>query len=233
MKRLTSRPPNSAALPFAGRELSVPDRPAGVYVAYVDGASRGNPGPASYAVVLHAPDGATKFEIGKYVGRATNNVAEYYGLIAALDYAASEKIPRLRVRSDSELLVRQMQGRYRVNSPDLRPLHERAQKLARSLAYFAIEHIPREQNSAADDLANIALDRTATGGTAGSGSAPVTAQMNAPSAPAPSPSPAAAPRRDRCIRARFSAGALHPLEALDLAEGEIVEIQIGRNPQKA
>ncbi len=57
----------------------VPDQPAGVYVAYVDGASRGNPGPASYAVVLQAPDGATKFEIGKYVGRATNNVAEYYG----------------------------------------------------------------------------------------------------------------------------------------------------------
>ena len=170
MKRLTSRPPNSAALPFGGRELSVPDQPAGVYVAYVDGASRGNPGPASYAVVLQAPDGATKFEIGKYVGRATNNVAEYYGLIAALDYAASEKIPRLRVRSDSLLLVRQMQGRYKVNSPDLRPLHERAQKLARALAYFTIEHIPREQNSEADELANIALDRTAAGGTAANSS---------------------------------------------------------------
>jgi ribonuclease HI len=230
MKRLTSRPPNSAALPFGGRELSVPDQPAGVYVAYVDGASRGNPGPASYAVVLQAPDGATKFEIGKYVGRATNNVAEYYGLIAALDYAASQKIPRLRVRSDSELLVRQMQGRYKVNSPDLRPLHERAQKLARALAYFTIEHIPREQNSEADELANIALDRTAAGGTAANSSP---AHTGASPSRTQGAGPAARPRGDRRIRARFSAGALHPLEALDLAEGEIVEIQIGRNSQKA
>jgi ribonuclease HI len=230
MKRLTSRPPNSAALPFGGRELSVPDQPAGVYVAYVDGASRGNPGPASYAVVLQAPDGATKFEIGKYVGRATNNVAEYYGLIAALDYAASEKIPRLRVRSDSELLVRQMQGRYKVNSSDLRPLHERAQKLARALAYFTIEHIPREQNSEADELANIALDRTAAGGTAANSSP---AHTGASPSRTQAAGPAARPRGDRRIRARFSAGALHPLEALDLAEGEVVEIQIGRNSQKA
>ena len=231
MKRLTSRPPNSAALPFGGRELSVPDQPAGVYVAYVDGASRGNPGPASYAVVLQAPDGATKFEIGKYVGRATNNVAEYYGLIAALDYAASEKIPRLRVRSDSELLVRQMQGRYKVNSPDLRPLHERAQKLARALAYFTIEHIPREQNREADELANIALDRTAAGGTAANSSP---AHMGAsPGHRAQAAGPAARPCGDRRIRARFSAGALHPLEALELAEGEIVEIQIGGSSPKA
>src|SRR6202045_317384 len=230
MKRLTSRPPNSAGLPFGGRELSVPDQPAGVYVAYVDGASRGNPGPASYAVVLQAPDGATKFEIGKYVGRATNNVAEYYGLIAALDYAASEKIPRLRVRSDSLLLVRQMQGRYKVNSPDLRPLHERAQKLARAPASFTIAHIPREQNSEADELANIALDRTAAGGTAANSSP---AHAGASPSRTQAAGPAARPRGDRRIRARFSAGALHPLEALDLAEGEVVEIQIGRNSQKA
>jgi ribonuclease HI len=230
MKRLTSRPPYSAALPFGGRELSVPDQPAGVYVAYVDGASRGNPGPASYAVVLQAPDGATKFEIGKYVGRATNNVAEYYGLIAALDYAASQKIPRLRVRSDSELLVRQMQGRYKVNSLDLRPLHERAQKLARALAYFTIEHIPREQNSEADELANIALDRTATGGATASSSP---AQVGPRLSHTQAAGRAAGPRSDRRIRARFSAGALHPLEALDLAEGDIVEIQIGRNSPKA
>ncbi len=228
MKRPISRPPDSAALPFGARELSVPDQPAGVYVAYVDGASRGNPGPASYAVVIQAPDGATKFEIGKYVGRATNNVAEYYGLIAALDYAASEKIARLRVRSDSELLVRQMQGRYKVKSPDLRPLHERAQKLARALAYFAIEHIPREQNSEADELANIALDRTATRGTtANNPSAKMVTSHSQATAPA------ARPHGGRRIRARFSAGALHPLEALELAEGEVVEIQIGRNSPKA
>ena len=130
------------------------------HVAYVDGASRGNPGPAAYAVVLQGPGGQTQFEIGKYFGRATNNVAEYYALIAALDAAQSRGIKRLLVRSDSELLVRQMQGRYKVKSADLKPLHERAQKLARGFGYFAIEHVPREQNSEADALANRALDET-------------------------------------------------------------------------
>jgi ribonuclease HI len=217
--------------PPAGRLLfDAPEKPANVFVANVDGASRGNPGPASYAVVVRGPDGATCFEVGKYLGRATNNVAEYYGLITALDYAAAQGIDRLLVRSDSELLVRQMQGRYKVNSPDLRPLHERAQKLARALAYFTIEHIPREQNSEADELANIALDRTAAGGAAANSSP---AHMGASPSRTQAAGPAARPRGDRRIRARFSAGALHPLEALDLAEGEVVEIQIGRNSQKA
>jgi ribonuclease HI len=163
MKRpTTSRSFTSA---HAGKlAFGEPDKPADAFLAYVDGASRGNPGPASYAVILRSPDGKTKFEIGKYLGRATNNVAEYYALITALDYAAAEGIERLRVRSDSELLVRQMQGRYKVKSVDLRPLHERAQKLARGLAYFQIEHVPREQNREADELANVALDRTACQG---------------------------------------------------------------------
>src|ERR1700733_2664182 len=145
----------STLLPFAE-----PERPAKIHTAKVDGASRGNPGPASYAVVMRKPDGSSEFEIGKYIGRATNNVAEYYGLIAALDYAASHDVARLRIESDSELLVRQMQGRYKVKSPDLKPLHERAQKLARGLAFFAIGHIPRELNSEADALAYVGLYRT-------------------------------------------------------------------------
>src|SRR5580704_8366962 len=158
MKSRITKPP-------AGRLLfDAPEKPANLYVANVDGASRGNPGPASYAVVVRGPDGATCFEVGKYLGRATNNVAEYYGLITALDYAAAQGIDRLLVRSDSELLVRQMQGRYKVNSPDLRPLYERARKLANGFAYFAVEHVPREQNSEADALANLALDRTASHG---------------------------------------------------------------------
>src|SRR5580692_7992485 len=125
------KPHTAPALPFAE-----PDRPTQIHTAKVDGASRGNPGPASYAVIVRKPDGSSESEIGKYIGRATNNVAEYYGLIAALDYAASHGIARLRIQSDSELLVRQMQGRYKVKSADLRPLHERAQKLARGLAFF-------------------------------------------------------------------------------------------------
>ena len=139
-----------------------------MYTANMDGAARGNPGPASYAVVVRAPDGSTQFRIGKYLGRATNNVAEYYALIGALDYAQSQNISRLAVRSDSELLVRQMQGRYKVKSPDLRPLHERAQKMARALAHFEIAHVRREQNSEADELANLALDATGTVGGAAS-----------------------------------------------------------------
>src|SRR5579862_8709368 len=134
MKSQPAKPPVGKLL------FDTPEKPANMFVANVDGASRGNPGPASYAVILRAPDGTTRFEVGKYLGRATNNVAEYYGLITALDYAAAQGIDRLLVRSDSELLVRQMQGRYKVNSPDLRPLHERARKMAHGLAHFSIEH---------------------------------------------------------------------------------------------
>jgi ribonuclease HI len=201
-----------------------PERPAGVYTAYVDGAARGNPGPASYAVIVRAPDGSTQFQIGKYLGRATNNVAEYYALIGALDYAQSQQISRLAVRSDSELLVRQMQGRYKVKSPDLRPLHERAQKMARGFAHFEIAHVPREQNSEADQLANLALDATGTVGgkiEARAATAAATAVAQRPGATASAPA-----KEVRRIRARYSAGALHPLEALDLAEGEIVELSV-------
>jgi probable phosphoglycerate mutase len=195
-----------------------------VHIANVDGASRGNPGPASYAVILRGPDGKTLFEIGKYLGRATNNVAEYYALITALDYAATARIDRLLVRSDSELLVRQMQGRYKVKSPDLRPLFERAHKLSRGFAHFAIEHVRRELNSEADELANIALDKTSTvGGAAEEGRAAQMPKAVPAATPAVAPSPAGGERR---IRARYSAGALHPLAALDLAEGEIVEVEI-------
>src|ERR1700732_4048467 len=132
---------------------------AAVHIANIDGASRGNPGPASYAVVLRDPSGKIVLELAKNIGRETNNVAEYYALLAALDYAATHDIRGLRIRSDSELLVRQMHGRYKVKSPDLKPLHERAAKLARQIQYFVIEHVRRELNSDADALANIALDQ--------------------------------------------------------------------------
>jgi len=200
--------------PPGARLFTEPDRPTGVYVANVDGASRGNPGPASYGLIVRAPDGTTQLEIGKYLGRATNNVAEYYALIGALDYAQAQGIERMLVRSDSELLVRQMQGRYKVKSPDLRPLYEHARKLARGLAHFAIEHVPRESNSDADELANIALDRTSSHGTA------------APTIAAAKPTAEArASRAKERVRARYSGGTLHPAEQLDLADGDVVELQ--------
>src|ERR1700681_2064714 len=182
MKRAPKSPTHSSV-----RLFGEPERPAAVHVAYVDGASRGNPGPASYAVILRGPDGQTQFEIGKYLGRATNNVAEYYALITALDYAQSQGIARLLVRSDSELLVRQMQGRYKVKSPDLRPLYERARKMAHGLAHFSIEHVPRELNREADALANLALDRTGshTGNVVSSPKSEVKADRKADAKPAP------------------------------------------------
>lgn len=225
------------AKPPSGRLLfDTPERPEKIFVAYVDGASRGNPGPASYAVILRGPDGATCFEAGKYIGRATNNVAEYYALITALDYASAQGISRLLVRSDSELLVRQMQGRYRVKSADLQPLHERARKLARGFAYFSIEHVPREQNREADELANVALDRTGSSSGArverGAKFDMKQDEMRGVTVSSPRAAPQT-PGFPRAIRARYSAGALHPLEGVDLAEGEIVEIAIRRQRNPA
>src|SRR6184192_4371557 len=114
--------------------------------ANIDGGSRGNPGPASYGVVIRDPKGEVIARLKKYIGRMTNNVAEYYGLIAALDYAQSHHIRALRIESDSELLVKHMRGEYKVKSADLKPLFERAKKMSQSFASFRIDHIYREQN---------------------------------------------------------------------------------------
>src|ERR1700689_557506 len=194
------------------RLFAEPEKPVDVFTAEVDGASRGNPGPASYAVIIHRPDGSVVYQLGKYLGLATNNVAEYFALITALDYCATSNISRLRVRSDSELLVRQMQGRYKVKSESLKPLHERAIRQSKGLAYFAIEHIPRELNSEADALANVALDRT---GEVSSGSRILTSSA-APSAPAARPAASSTDSRStttgHTIRARYKNGALHPSE---------------------
>lgn len=209
-----------------------PAPPDGVYVANIDGASRGNPGPASYAVVLRDPNGKVVLELAKNLGRETNNVAEYYALLAALDYAARHDIAALRIRSDSELLVRQMQGRYKVKSPDLKPLHERAAKLARQLEYFVIEHVPREQNRHADGLANVALDR-------GGALKPETRNPKF-EAHAVDPSqkggaahstgahPGGHSLREtvRRIKARVTKGVLVPEKPLDLPEGSDVSIDV-------
>jgi ribonuclease HI len=210
------------------RLFAEPEKPTDVFTAEVDGASRGNPGPASYAVIIHRPDGSVVYQLGKYLGRATNNVAEYFALITALDYCATSNISRLRVRSDSELLVRQMQGRYKVKSESLKPLHERAIRQSKGLAYFAIEHIPRELNSEADALANIALDRT---GEVSSSARVITSVPAAPAATTGSRatsagSTASSAQSGRTIRAHVKNGALYPNEPLNLPEGSEVEIEI-------
>jgi ribonuclease HI len=193
--------------------------PGGVHVANIDGASRGNPGPAAYAVVIRDPNGNVILELGKRLGRDTNNVAEYYALLAALDYAVNSGIKALRIRSDSELLVRQMQGRYKVKSPDLKPLHERAVKMSRLLAYFTIEHVRRELNRDADALANAALDSAAT---IASPSSAVDSKRTAPKGAQPQ----AAPANPRRIRARFEGGVFVPIEEPGLPDGSEVLIEI-------
>ncbi len=211
-------PPASARL-FSE---SQPAPPPGVSVANIDGASRGNPGPASYAVVIRDASGKIILELAKKLGRETNNVAEYYALLAALDYAVSHGISALRIRSDSELLVRQIQGRYKVKSPELKPLYERATKLVRQLSYFAIEHVRREQNRDADALANVALDSGSVSSATHLAAADEKHQARAhESRPAPS----------GAIKARFVRGVLVPSDSLDLPEGTEVSLTLHRLPR--
>jgi ribonuclease HI len=225
MKRSSKTPPPSSARLFSESHAATP--PAGVHIANIDGASRGNPGPASYAVVIRDPSGKTILELAKNIGRETNNVAEYYALLAALDYATSHNVSSLRIRSDSELLVRQMQGRYKVKSADLKPLHERASKMAKQIGYFAIEHVRRELNRDADALANVALDQEGVPKFAGAGSATPESRAKSLSSQASASTTAGSslqvePRR---IRARFANGVLVPIEPLDLPEGAEITIE--------
>ncbi|MBM3777140.1 MAG: ribonuclease HI family protein [Acidimicrobiia bacterium] len=129
--------------------------------ANIDGGSRGNPGPAGYGVRIERDDGSV-VELKGSLGVATNNVAEYHGLLAALAWAADNGIRTLLIRSDSELLVKQMRGEYRVKNPALLPLAEQARGRVRRLGRVTFEHVRRELNRDADRLANEAMDEAAT-----------------------------------------------------------------------
>lgn len=128
------------------------------HVLYCDGASRGNPGEAAYGFVLLDPAGKVVTERGETLGTATNNVAEYRGLVAGLEAAVAARVAELEVRLDSLLLVRQVSGEYRVKAAGLKPLHRRAVGLLARLGRVKVVHVPREQNTRADALANAALD---------------------------------------------------------------------------
>ena len=128
--------------------------------ANIDGGSRGNPGPAGYGVRIERDDGSI-VELKESLALATNNVAEYSGLLAALRWAVGNDIRTLHIRSDSELLVKQMQGVYRVKNPGLLPLFEEARALARQVGKVTFEHVRREFNKDADRLANEAMDEAA------------------------------------------------------------------------
>jgi ribonuclease HI len=133
--------------------------PTKYLVAHTDGGARGNPGPAAYGVVIHDSSGAKVAALSQYLGRQTNNFAEYQALIAALKYAVEQGPKALKVVSDSELMVRQIRGIYKVKDPTLRDLHARASELISQLEWFHIEHVLRGHNREADELANQAMDK--------------------------------------------------------------------------
>jgi len=127
--------------------------------AHCDGGARGNPGPAGFGAVVTGADGEVLAELSEFLGVQTNNVAEYSGLLASLDFALKHGHRRVRVVSDSELMVKQIQGKYKVKSPGLRPLYEQAKKKIAQLEGFEIVHALRHKNKDADRLANMAMDK--------------------------------------------------------------------------
>jgi ribonuclease HI len=188
-----------------------PETPAkgeAAIIAYCDGGSRGNPGPAGYGVHIEDANGAAIRELSEYVGRKTNNVAEYSGLLAALQFALDSGYRRLKVISDSELMVKQIKGQYRVNSPELRPLYEEAKGRIRQLDSFQIQHVLREKNRHADRLANEAMDRGTGKSPAGAGNGPGTAANQ---------------DKERWIRGFVKGGVVHFVEG-ELPDGVFVKI---------
>jgi ribonuclease HI len=172
-------------------------------VAYIDGGSRGNPGIAGYGVAVQDESGTTLASLSQNLGIRTNNFAEYSALIGALQYALANEYDGLRAYADSELMVRQINGVYKVKSPDLQPLFREAKALISKLKSFSIHHVPREQNREADRLANLAMDGEQT------------------KAPAREVSP-----RSQRILAVYRAGCFHPIESVDIPENTRVLLQI-------
>ena len=186
-------------------------------VAYCDGGSRGNPGPAGFGVYIQDATGGVLAELSQFLGTRTNNFAEYSALLAALEFAIAEGHRRLRVVSDSELMVKQIKGQYRVNSPELRPLYEEAKRRIPQLEHFQIQHVLREKNRHADRLANLAMDR-------GMGRAPAAIPMVPVVRPAPAPVPVEAPSdKPVMLRGLVKGGVVHVLGG-KLPDGTYVKL---------
>jgi ribonuclease HI len=179
-------------------------------VAYCDGGSRGNPGPAGFGVYIQDSAGCVLGELSQYLGTRTNNYAEYSALLAALEFAIAKGHRSLRVVSDSELMVKQIKGQYRVNSPELRPLYDEAKRRILDLDHFQIQHVLREKNRHADRLANVAMDRGM-----GRASAPA---ANPVSVPTP-----AAPPKAAMLRGLVKGGVVHVLGG-ELPDGTFVKL---------
>lgn len=146
--------------------------PEGSITAHIDGGARGNPGPAGYGAYITDSAGKMVAELSEYLGHKTNNFAEYSALLAALKYATEHDYKAVNVVSDSELLVKQMTGEYKVRHPELQELYSQARTFIRRLEHFSIRHVLRAQNKDADRLANDAMDRGSGKSAAGRPSAP-------------------------------------------------------------
>ncbi len=237
MPKRPSPPEGARLFGDAAHESKTAATPTAAHRANIDGGSRGNPGPAAYGVVIRDPKGEIVARLKKYIGRMTNNVAEYYGLIAALDYVESQGIRALRIESDSELLVKQMKGLYKVRSAELAPLYERARKMAAALDSFRIDHVYREQNREADALANMAMDEVEgpdakPRGERGSAKSPAASSSSASPAATKPQAPPALPSDVRKIRARFRSGVLYLLEDVELPDGVELDVLL-KLPRKS
>jgi ribonuclease HI len=151
--------PRSKSLFSRSENASRENPPEHYLIAHSDGGARGNPGPAGYGVVIQDQSGKKIAQLSEYLGHQTNNFAEYQGLIGALEYALQHGPKALKLVSDSELLVRQIKGIYKVKNATLQDLHGRARELISQLEWFSIGHALREHNTEADRLANQAMDK--------------------------------------------------------------------------
>ena len=192
-------------------------------IAHIDGGSRGNPGPAAYAVVVSTSDGTPLASFSKFLGLATNNVAEYEGLLAALDYAIEHDYRRLKIITDSELLARQITGQYKVKNANLKELYDRARTMIVQFDSFRIEHVRREHNREADRLANEAMDAAAKHGR------PTQGRSAAQDASEPKTG-TNIDARQKSLRATatYHQGVLELDGSLPLGEGERVNLKIER-----
>jgi probable phosphoglycerate mutase len=198
---------------------------SGWVTAHCDGGARGNPGPAGYGAVLTGPNGELIAELSEFLGVRTNNYAEYSGLLAVLEYALAHHHLRLRVVSDSELMVKQIQGKYKVNSPDLRPLWQEAKNRIARLDAFEISHALRHKNKDADRLANEAMDRGMM--RPHSPGQPAPAPLKATPYPTKSsapPDPDARPKPAAMLRGFTKDGVIHILGNTPLPDGIFVKI---------
>ena len=196
------------------------------WTAHCDGGSRGNPGPAAFGAVIVDPEGRVAAEISEFLGTATNNVAEYRGLLATLDWAVAQDARALRVVSDSLLMVQQVKGRYKVNSPDLRTLWQAARDRIARLDRFEIEHALRHKNKEADRLANEAMDRGTGKPAAGRPAGQSEARGGSGDRAGSAVRAGAESIRTKSVRGFVRDGAVHLLDGASLPEGAFVKVVV-------